>query len=91
MCPASKCDRFSLVLGEFHKSSETKENDFCCQINKRLNHMVLKDSHPSLFSLFFQPGFPRLLEKAGIYFGFLNPGNNLEFCVKTLKFVKDKK
>ncbi len=32
-------------------------------------------------------GFPRLLEtpeKPGIYLGFLNPGNILEFCLKTL-------
>ncbi len=42
-------------------------------------------------------GFPQLLEtleKPGIYFGSLNPGNSLELCVKTLnpvKFVKKKK
>ncbi len=32
-------------------------------------------------------GFSQLLEnleKPGIYFGSLNPGNSLEFCVKTL-------
>ncbi len=32
-------------------------------------------------------GFPRLLEnleKPGIYFGSLNPGNSLEFCIKNL-------
>ncbi len=32
-------------------------------------------------------GFPQLLEtleKPGIYFGSLNPGNSLELCVKTL-------
>ncbi len=41
-----------------------------------------------------QAGLPRLietLEKPGIYFGSLNPGNSLEFGVTTLKFVKDTK
>ncbi len=36
-------------------------------------------------------GFPRLietLEKPGIYFGFLNPGNSLEFCVKTFNALE---
>ncbi len=36
-------------------------------------------------------GFPRLLEtleKPGIYFGSLNPGNSLEFCVKTLNSLE---
>ncbi len=35
----------------------------------------------------YYTGFPRLLEnleKPGIYFGSLNPGYSLEFCVKTL-------
>ncbi len=35
----------------------------------------------------YYSGFPQLietLEKPGIYFGSLNPGNSLEFCVKTL-------
>ncbi len=29
------------------------------------------------------------LEKPGIYFGSLNPGNSLEFCVKTLNPLKN--
>ncbi len=34
------------------------------------------------------PGFAQLLEsleKPGMYFSSLNPGNSLEFCVKTLE------
>ncbi len=46
-----------------------------------------------LFTRFDQniQGFPWLLEtflNHGIYFGFLNPRNSLEFCVKTLNILE---
>ncbi len=50
-------------------------------------HKMLHIDHTKDNSVILYTGFPRLLgnlEKPGIYFGSLNPGNSLEFYVKTL-------